>query len=57
MIHEAEAKFRHADLGYLKREIPQAIQQSLEGVRHVADIVGALKEYSHPSSGKSNSLT
>lgn len=52
MIREAEAKFRHADLGYLTREIPQAIQQSLEGVQHVADIIGAMKEFSHPSSGR-----
>ncbi len=46
-----ESKFRAADLGYLAREIPQAIQQSLEGVEHVASIVGAMKEFSHPGNG------
>ena len=51
LIAEAEAKLRGADLGYLTREIPQAIQQSLEGVEHVANIVGAMKEFSHPNNG------
>jgi signal transduction histidine kinase len=36
------------DVEYLQEEIPKAIQQSLEGVRRVAEIVGAMKELSHP---------
>jgi len=36
------------DLEYLQAEIPKAIQQSLEGVKRVAEIVGAMKELSHP---------
>ncbi len=51
LLREMEAKFRAADLSYLAREIPQAIQQSLEGVEHVASIVGAMKEFSHPGNG------
>ena len=51
LLTEMEAKLRAADLGYLTREIPQAIQQSLEGVEHVASIVGAMKEFSHPGNG------
>ncbi len=50
LIDEVEAKQRGADLDYLTAEIPQAIQQSLEGVEHVAGIVGAIKEYAHPAS-------
>ncbi len=52
MLKEMEAKVRRADLGYLTHEIPQAIQQSLEGVEHVANIVGAMKEFSCPGNGE-----
>jgi two-component system, NtrC family, sensor kinase len=38
------------DIDYLRMEIPKAIQQSLDGVRRVAEIVGAMKELSHPGS-------
>ncbi len=56
LIDEVEAKQRGADLGYLTAEIPQAIQQSLEGVQHVAGIVGAIKEFSHPGSGRKQAV-
>lgn len=36
------------DLDYLKEEIPQAIEQNLDGVERVARIVRAMKEFSHP---------
>jgi two-component system NtrC family sensor kinase len=36
------------DIAYLRDEIPQAIHQLLEGVGHVAGIVRAMKEFSHP---------
>ena len=35
-------------MDYLREEIPKAIQQLLEGVQHVARIVRAMKEFSHP---------
>ena len=41
-----------ADVEYLKEEIPQALEQSLEGVARVAKIVRAMKEFSHPSQEK-----
>jgi two-component system, NtrC family, sensor kinase len=37
------------DLDYLKAEIPSAIDQSLEGVERIAEIVAAMKEFSHPA--------
>ena len=37
-----------ADVAYLGEEIPQAIQQSLEGVTRVTKIVRAMREFSHP---------
>jgi signal transduction histidine kinase len=36
------------EIDYLRREIPNAIEQSLEGVENVARIVGSMKEFSHP---------
>jgi len=38
------------DLGYLHTELPQAIQQSLDGLQHVSRIVKAMKDFSHPGS-------
>ncbi len=35
------------DLAYLRAEIPQAIEQSVQGLEHVAGIVRAMKEFSH----------
>ncbi len=43
-----ETAVEEADLDYLIEEIPNAIQQSLEGVEHVAKIVRSMKEFSHP---------
>jgi len=48
LVAEIEAAVRDADLQYLAAEIPQAIEQSLEGVDRVARIVRAMKEFSHP---------
>jgi two-component system NtrC family sensor kinase len=36
------------DFEFLEREMPCAIEQALEGVQHVAEIVRAMKEFSHP---------
>jgi signal transduction histidine kinase len=51
LIAEVEASVRAAEVGYLKQEVPKAIQQSLEGIERVADIVKAMKEFSHPGNG------
>jgi signal transduction histidine kinase len=50
MLTTVESISRTADLEYLSREIPAAARQSLEGVKHVAKIVHAMKEFSHPGS-------
>ncbi|MHC9544532.1 MAG: PocR ligand-binding domain-containing protein [Vulcanimicrobiota bacterium] len=39
-----------ADIPYLIEEIPTAISQNLEGIRHISRIVMAMKEFSHPDS-------
>lgn len=36
------------DIEYLTREVPSAIQQSLDGVERVASLVRAMKTFSHP---------
>ncbi len=41
-----------ADVEYLQEQVPQAINQSLEGVERVANIVRAMKEFSHPAQEK-----
>jgi len=37
-----------ADLDYLAEEVPRAIEQTLDGVKRVATIVRAMKEFAHP---------
>lgn len=39
---------KDADLEYLTEEVPAAITQALEGIERVAEIVRAMKEFSHP---------
>jgi len=41
-----------ADLGYLLQEVPLAIAQSLDGLQRIAQIVRAMKEFSHPGSAE-----
>ena len=47
---EAEKLLEELDWDYLEQEIPTAIQQSKEGIKRVATIVKAMKEFSHPGS-------
>jgi PAS domain S-box-containing protein len=52
IIQEVEDTAKEVDLGYLSGEIPKAIQQTLEGVERVANIVRAMKEFSHPGTAE-----
>ena len=47
-IDAFEKEVETTDLEYLIEEIPQAIRQSLEGTGRVAEIVRAMKNFSHP---------
>ncbi|MDP9825090.1 PAS domain-containing sensor histidine kinase [Kineosporia succinea] len=40
------------DLDFLAEEIPAALSQSQEGLGRVAQIVGAMKDFSHPGQGR-----
>jgi PAS domain S-box-containing protein len=46
---QLERVVEKADLDYLLDEIPRSLNQTLDGVRRVAKIVQAMKEFSHPS--------
>ena len=46
---ESEAIAAKADLDYFSEEVPVALGQSLEGLSRIADIVHAVKRFSHPA--------
>ncbi|SHN45190.1 PAS domain-containing sensor histidine kinase [Cryptosporangium aurantiacum] len=50
----ARALIDGVDLEFLKDEIPSALEQTLEGVGRVGEIVRAMKEFSHPGQGRSD---
>jgi PAS domain S-box-containing protein len=47
-IADVEAIAKATRAGYLRAEIPKALADSLDGVERVAEIVRAIKEFSHP---------
>jgi signal transduction histidine kinase len=47
-----DAVFKRARFDYIRKQIPEALGQSLEGLDRISKIVGAMKEFSHPSAGK-----
>ncbi len=51
-VRQVEAAAKAADLEYLTEEIPRATRQSLEGVERVAEIVRAMKDFSHPGTAE-----
>jgi PAS domain S-box-containing protein len=51
-LHEAEEE---ADVRYLLDAVPQAFERTVDGIRRVANIVRALKEFSHPDRGGATS--
>ncbi len=51
LVAEVDAAVKKAKLDYLRRQIPEALAQSKEGLEHVARIVSAMKEFAHPSNG------
>ena len=47
-VAEVEKVAEEIDLEYLIKEIPEAIQQSLNGLQRIAEIVLSIKEFSQP---------
>jgi two-component system NtrC family sensor kinase len=56
LLTEVEHARETADLDYLLREVPKAVQQSLEGIDRVATIVRAMKEFSHPGTSQKSAV-
>ncbi len=50
LLAEVEQEIEAADVEYLLEEIPNALQQSLDGVTRIAQIVQAMKDFAHPGS-------
>jgi len=50
LLEAARTAAERADLDFLGAEIPLAIAQSLDGIARVAQIVRAMKDFSHPGS-------
>ena len=48
LLDKLETSAQEADLDFLRDETPQAIAQALEGVKRVATIVQAMKQFVHP---------
>ena len=55
-IEKLDQSKKDLDMGFLREEIPQAIEQTLNGVNHVSQIVRSMKSFSHPGT-KEKSLT
>ncbi len=52
IINETIEAFENADWDYLLEEIPQAIEQSRDGIMRITSIVRAMKDFSHPGSSE-----
>ncbi|NPV89652.1 MAG: PAS domain S-box protein [Firmicutes bacterium] len=50
-----QEKEKQTDIEYLLGEIPEAINQSMDGLKRVSQIVLAMKDFSHPGKEKSYS--
>jgi len=48
-LEAVDAARKLTKLDYLTRQVPRAIEQSLEGLGQISSIVKAMKEFSHPS--------
>jgi len=44
----AKAAAEKADLPYLREEVPKSLAEAKDGVRRIAELVRALKEFAHP---------
>ena len=56
LLGELDGAAEEVDLEYLHEEIPRATTQSLEGVGRVANIVRAMKEFSHPGTDEKTAV-
>ncbi len=50
LVNEIKEIIEDIDLNFLMDEVPNAAQQSLDGIERIGSIVKAMKEFSHPGS-------
>jgi PAS domain S-box-containing protein len=55
-VESLERLIAEAEIEYLESEIPEAIEETLEGIRRISKIVKALKEFSHPGCEEKSSV-
>ncbi|MFH0728250.1 MAG: ATP-binding protein [Pseudomonadota bacterium] len=48
MFRELQEALEGMDMAYLIEEVPQAIQQSLQGMERITQIIEAIRDFSHP---------
>jgi PAS domain S-box-containing protein len=48
LLESTKAEEERCEIDYLLEEVPRCLDQSLDGLRRIAKIVGSLKEFSHP---------
>ncbi len=56
VVDEVKAAEDDADLAFLMDEAPRCIAQSLDGVRRIGKIVGAIKEFAHPGGDEKTAI-
>jgi two-component system NtrC family sensor kinase len=56
LLAQFDAQVENSDLDYLMKEIPRALEQSLDGVQRVAKIIKGMKEFSHPGSEEKRAI-
>jgi PAS domain S-box-containing protein len=52
VIEELNELAEEADIQHLTEEIPEAIEQSLEGIERISKIVQSMKDFAHPGSSE-----
>lgn len=56
VLAEVKAAEDDADLEFLMEEAPRCIEQSLDGVKRIGKIVGAIKEFAHPGTDEKTAI-
>ena len=56
VVAEVKDAVEEVDVDYLMEEIPEAIEQSLEGIGRVSEIVQAMREFSHPGGEEKSAI-
>lgn len=56
LVETIDSTIEAVDLEYLEEEIPKACDQTIEGLKRIANIVGAMKQFTHPGGGDRESV-